>query len=68
MAEENKASELAGKAGHGKAFPTPNDAYGQPYKDNVEAMPMEQKLPLQQMPKGADPSPFKLGPMSPGGR
>jgi len=57
--------------GHGKAYPTPNDAKDAScgvYKDNTEAMSADDKLPVKQMPKAPDPSPFILGPMAKGGR
>ena len=38
------------------------------YHDDAESVPEADKLQESQMPKGTDPSPFKLGPMSPGGR
>jgi hypothetical protein len=38
------------------------------YKDNIVAVPTEDRLPTAQMPKAPDPMPFKLGPMSSGGR
>ena len=38
------------------------------YKDDVESIPQADLLQESQMPKGKDPSPFKLGPMAPGGR
>lgn len=38
------------------------------YKDDVESMSQEERSLNATLPKGADPSPFKLGPMSSGGR
>lgn len=38
------------------------------YRDDAEGIPEADKLQESQMPKGADPSPFTLGPMAPGGR
>ena len=39
------------------------------YKDPViESLPDADRFQEAQMPKADDPSPFKLGPMSPGGR
>jgi hypothetical protein len=38
------------------------------YSDAVEKMAEDDKLPTGQMPKAPDPSPFTLGPLSPGGR
>lgn len=38
------------------------------YKDDVEGIPQGDLLQENQMPQGKDPSPFKLGPMAPGGR
>lgn len=33
------------------------------YSDPVEKIPQEQRLPQAALPKAADPSPFKLGPL-----
>ena len=41
--------------------------YGE-YKNPVEAVPVDERLPTAQMPKASDPDPFKLGGMSSGGR
>jgi hypothetical protein len=42
---------------------------GGTYSDNVaNDMNTESKLPTAQMPKGADPSPFAMGPMAPSQR
>jgi len=38
------------------------------YQDKITPIATEERLPTTQMPKGADPSPFVLGPMSSGGR
>jgi hypothetical protein len=38
------------------------------HHDDVESIPDADKLQEGQLPKGKDPSPFKLGPMAPGGR
>lgn len=39
------------------------------YKEIVENLPTDgPRLPFGSMPKAPDPSPFVLGPMSPGGR
>jgi hypothetical protein len=39
------------------------------YKDDVaDDTNTDSKLPTTSFPKAPDPSPFKLGPMSPGGR
>lgn len=38
------------------------------YKDDVDGISDADKYQESQMPQGADPSPFSLGPMSPGGR
>lgn len=38
------------------------------YKDDVDSIPEADRLQESQLPKGTDPSPFKLGPMAPGGR
>ena len=63
--------DLLKDVGHGKKYSTPNeakDASCGTYEDSVAKMPLEEKLPSAQMPKAPDPSPFKLGPMSSGGR
>lgn len=44
------------------------DAAAGTYKDTVNPVPTEDRLPTAQMPKGQDPMPFKLGPQTPGGR
>jgi hypothetical protein len=31
------------------------------YKDEAAALPIEDRLPMNQMPKGRDPMPFSLG-------
>jgi len=38
------------------------------YQSNVPETPVEQRLPTVSLPKAPDPSPFRVGPMSPGGR
>ena len=38
------------------------------YADAVEKVPQPDLLQENQMPKGPDPSPFTLGPLTPGGR
>ena len=38
------------------------------YKDDVDGIPESEKLQENEMPKGKDPSPFKLGPLSTGER
>lgn len=38
------------------------------YKDDAAVIPEIDKLQESQMPKGPDPSPFSLGPMTSGGR
>jgi hypothetical protein len=63
--------DLLKNVGHGKAHSTPNEAKDAScgvYKDSIQQMPIEERLPMNQMPKGQDPMPFKLGPMAPGGR
>ena len=43
---------------------TPVDEYDQThgtYKDPVESMTTDEKLPLKQMPQAPDPAPFKFG-------
>lgn len=36
------------------------------YKDNVEGMPQDDKLPTGELPQAPDPSPFKIGPLGGG--
>jgi hypothetical protein len=43
------------------------DAKHGKYEDTVAKVPTDELLPLKEVPKGPDPSPFTLGPMS-GGR
>jgi hypothetical protein len=38
------------------------------YKDDVESIPPADRLQESSMPMAPAPSPFKLGPMAPGGR
>lgn len=38
----------------------PEQDYGKTFKDNVEGMPEGERLPLNIMPKGPDPKPFKI--------
>jgi len=38
------------------------------YKDATKDVPTEQRLPTSEMPKGTDPDPFKVGPMTGGAR
>lgn len=38
------------------------------YADDTAAIPEADKLQESQMPKGADPSPFKMGPLTTGER
>lgn len=38
------------------------------YSDAANSIPMDERLPMNQMPKGRDPMPFSLGPMSSGER
>ena len=38
------------------------------YHSDVDDIPDADKWQESQMPEGTDPSPFKLGPMAPGGR
>ena len=38
------------------------------YKDEALSIPQADLLQESSLPKGADPSPFKLGPMQSGGR
>ena len=51
-----------------KDFTERYDAECGTYKDNIVDVPVEDRLPTAQMPKAPDPSPFKVGPMSSGGR
>ena len=44
------------------------DSYDGKYKDAVESLPEDVRLPTGQMPKAPDPSPFTLGPLQSGGR
>ena len=44
------------------------DAQHGTYMNPVEKIPDADKWQESQMPKGPDPSPFKLGPLSSGGR
>jgi len=45
-----------------------HDAAAGKYKDAVQDVPEEQRLPTSQMPKAPDPDPFKVGPMTGGER
>jgi hypothetical protein len=56
----------AGKT-HDAAVCAYDDAHGT-YADGVEKMAEDERLPIGQMPKAPDPSPFTLGPLAPGGR
>jgi len=38
------------------------------YKDPVDSDNVESRLPTVSFPKAPDPSPFSIGPMTPGGR
>lgn len=38
------------------------------YEDEVAKLPEDQRLVSGSLPKAPDPSPFVVGPMSPGGR
>jgi len=65
-----KNSELASGVGEGSTpdVVTKYDRENGSYKDEVVAIPEEQRLPTVNMPKAPDPSPFTLGSMTPGGR
>ncbi len=40
---------------------------GASYKDEVDSKPLEgDRLPTNALPKGTDPSPFRIGPTGPG--
>lgn len=59
------------EVGQGRTHPDPTAAYDAAhgtYHDRVPDMPEDDRLPSGQMPKGPDPSPFVLGPMTSGGR
>lgn len=45
-----------------------HDADHGTYSDSIPAVPTENRLPQAQLPKATDPSPFNLGPMTPGER
>jgi hypothetical protein len=51
-----------------KDFTERYDAEVGTYKDNIDTVPVADRLPTAQMPKAPDPNPFTLGPMSSGGR
>jgi hypothetical protein len=38
------------------------------YRDDVESIPEADRTQESSLPKGKDPSPFRVGPMSSGGR
>lgn len=61
----------ASNVGQDKTHKDVTDAYDAEhgkYEDTVAKVPEEERLPLREMPKGPDPSPFTLGPMAPGRR
>jgi hypothetical protein len=63
--------EEAADVGQDKAhkdFTERYDAEVGTYKDNILPVPTTERLPTSQMPMAPDPSPFKLGGMSSGGR
>lgn len=69
MATENDS--MAEGTGQDSADKEPIEKYDSKagkYKDNIESVSTEDRLPTSQMPKAPDPSPMKLGPMSSGGR
>lgn len=68
---DNDNSKLAGAAGseQKKDVAEVYDSQHGKYKDAAaESTDVEQKLATAQMPKAPDPSPFTLGPTTPGGR
>ena len=57
--------------GQDKTYKDATEAYDAEkggYKDTIETVSTEQRLPQQQLPQAPDPSPFKLGAMTPGER
>ena len=44
------------------------DAAAGTYQSVIPSVPLEDLLPTAQLPKGADPSPFTMGPMTSGER
>lgn len=57
--------------GVGKKYATLEDALRAKkgtYSDAAASIPQDDRLPINQMPKGRDPMPFSLGPMSSGER
>jgi hypothetical protein len=70
MAGDNSEMDLS-DVGQQKTYETPEkkmEAKDGTYKDKVDSLSTEQLVPQLSIPTGADPSPFKLGPMAPGGR
>jgi len=55
------------KRADGKTDESPIE-HSKGYKDAVEKVPQSDLLQESTMPKGPDPSPFKLGPMAGGDR
>jgi len=63
--------EFGEKVGVDKTSKSVPEEYDKIYgtsHDPVEDVPTDDKLPTANMPKAPDPSPFTLGPVSPGGR
>lgn len=59
------------EVGVGKKYATVADAAAAKkgmYNDAAASLSVEERLPMNQMPKGRDPMPFNLGPMSSGER
>ena len=70
MPDKPNSEEFAAASSVGQKDATDiyDGRYGK-YKDAVaDDTDTEKKLPTTSMPMAPDPSPFKIGPMSPGGR
>lgn len=66
--KDNDVSDVGQGMTHSEAVEK-YDAEAGKYADNVSpTTPADDRLTTAAMPKAADPSPFTLGPMSPGGR
>ena len=57
--------------GQDRQFQTDDEAHkaeSGEYADNTATIPDEERFQESNLPKAPDPSPFKLGPLAPGGR
>ena len=50
----------ASNIGQERGVQDPADAMEGTYTDAVDKMPVEEKLPMKQMPQGPDPSPYTI--------